>query len=687
VGKALPRSELVGAGFLTSSSGLTVYRGDAYPEPYCGNLFLGEVANNLIHRMTLEPDGVTFRGRRADAGIEFVASTDTWFRPVNFANAPDGTLTVLDMYRETIEHPWSIPDDIRAQLDLRSGTDRGRIYRLAPPGFRHRPTPRLSRADTTELVRLLEHPNGWHRDTAHRLLHERQDPTAIIPARRLLREGKHPRGRLHALYTLDGLGALNETDLRSALADESAHIREHAVLLAEPRLARSPALRSAVARLVDDPSVRVRFQLAFTLGETDGDDALRGLVAIARRDAADPWVRTAILSSTASNAIGLFEPLARDRDFAASPGGVALLRPLALVVGVSHRPGEAGRILATIASVADETSSRELVLGLAEGLARSGRRLSSMSGDLTPGASSWLARLFDDCAAEARNDSAPPDRRAQTIALLGQGDPDRALAILPPLLVPHQPPAVQSAVVKALAGFDRPEVANLLLKPWKGYTPSLRAEVVGLLLGRRQWVGPVLEAIEAGSLPPGELSPTRRALLLSDRDPSIRKRANALLGGEAPGPRSDALARYRSLRDRPGDPERGRSIFDRECLTCHKLGERGHAVGPNLAGVLRKTPDEILVSILDPNREVSPEFLEYAIALDDGRIVAGVIASETPTGLTLRARDGAEQTILRRNIAEITNTGKSLMPEGLEKSVNMIEMADLIAYLLKIQEE
>ena len=143
-GKVLPRSELVGAGFLTSSSGVTIYRGDAYPPEFRGQIFLGEVANNLIHRETVEPDGVTFRAQRADKGVEFVASTDTWFRPVNFVHAPDGTLNVLDMYRETIEHPWSIPDDVRAGLDLRSGEDRGRIYRMAPPGFHARPAPKLS---------------------------------------------------------------------------------------------------------------------------------------------------------------------------------------------------------------------------------------------------------------------------------------------------------------------------------------------------------------------------------------------------------------------------------------------------------------------------------------------------------------------------------------------------------------
>ena len=687
VGKAMPRSELVGAGFLTSSSGLTVYRGDAYPQPYRGNLFLGEVANNLIHRMILEPDGTTFRARRADPGAEFVASTDTWFRPVNFVNAPDGTLTVLDMYRETIEHPWSIPDDIRAQLDLRSGAERGRIYRLTPPAFHRRPTPRLSQSATLELVGLLEHPNGWHRETAHRLLHERADAAAVVAIRNLLRAGKEPRGRLHALYALDGLGALDAADLRAALADDSPHVREHAILLAEPLLQRSPALASDVARLVDDPNVRVRFQLAFTLGEIPGERALEGLATIARRDAADPWVQTAVLSSATRDPAGLFEQLSRDRSFTATGGGIAVLRPLAVVVGARAIPGEAGRILAALAAMVYDESARDLALGLGEGLARSGRRLSELGVELPGDTAAWLDRLFADSRAEVADDSAPPDQRTRAIALVGQDHADRALAILPRLLASRQPPAVQFAAVKALAGFDRPEVAAAFLKPWKSYTPAIRTEVMGALLGRRAWVGPLLEAVGSGLIPPGQLPPTRRALLLSDRDPTIRRRAQALLGGEAPGPRAAALAGYRPLLDRPGDPDRGRLIFDRECLACHKLGDRGHSVGPNLAGVRRKTPEEILVSILDPNRETSPEFLEYAIAIDDGRVVTGLVAAETPGSLTIRGREGVEQTILRRNVTEIASTGKSLMPEGFEKTIPQQDMADLIAFLLRMQDQ
>jgi putative membrane-bound dehydrogenase-like protein len=686
VGKAVPRSELVGAGSLTSSSGLTFYRGDAYPPAYLGQLFLGEVANNLIHRMAVTPDGATFRAVRADAKAEFVASTDTWFRPVNFVNAPDGTLYVLDMYRETIEHPWSIPDDIRVRLDLRSGEDKGRIYRLTPPVFRHRPAPRLSQASTSKLVDLLEHPNAWHRDTAHRLIFERQDRAAVVPLGRLLRKAKDPRARLHALYNLAGLSALEDGDLRAGLADDSEHVREHSVLLAEPRLGKGPGegLQTEVVRLAHDPSVRVRFQVAFTIGEIPGAGATEGLATIARRDGGDPWVRTAVLSSATSDAASLFERLSVNRDAHLLP----LLRSLALVVGARGRPTEIHRILAALADSAKDAADDELDMttGLGDGLARSGCKLSDLRADLPTTLAAWLDRLFVRANALAGDTSAPSDRRAQAVLLLGQGAFDTAVAVLPGLLDPHQPPDVQAAALRALSGFDRPEVAGLLLRPWNGYTPALRTEVVGSLLGRRAWIGRLLDAVGAGTIPSGQIPPTRRALLLADRDPQLRQRAQAVLGGEAPGPRAEAVARYRPAIERAGDADRGRSVFERECLACHTLGTLGHAVGPNLAGVRRRTAEEIMVNILDPNRETSPEFLEYAVALDDGRVLTGLIAAETPTSVTLRGPEAVDQTILRRNVSEITSTGKSLMPEGLEKTITPQEMTDLITFLLKIQD-
>ncbi|MBC7822051.1 MAG: dehydrogenase, partial [Planctomycetaceae bacterium] len=278
---ASPRSESVAAGYMTSACGLTVYRGSAYPPEFYGTIFLCEVAGNLIHHQILKPKGVTFTSQRSDSQSEFVASTDNWFRPVNFVNAPDGTLHVLDMYRETIEHPWSIPDDIKAQLDLESGRDRGRIYRLAPVGFKPPKLPTLGNATTVELVRLLQHSNVWWRETAHRLLFERQDPVAVpelrgtllcpeTQMRQIQNLAPDPRELcpLHALHLLSSMHALSNTDLLGVLSlwIRTPGLREHAVLLAEPRLAAQPNLLDRVLKTAQDDSARVRLQVAFSLG-------------------------------------------------------------------------------------------------------------------------------------------------------------------------------------------------------------------------------------------------------------------------------------------------------------------------------------------------------------------------------------------------------------------------------------
>src|SRR5205823_4433594 len=160
---------------------------DAFGPDYVGDAFIGDAGGNLVHHKRIRPgpDGIELVAQRPDdeKKIEFVAGTDNWFRPVDFANAPDGCLYICDMYREVIEHPWSLPPAIKKYLDLNSGNDRGRIYRIAPDGFdrkRRDPglPPRLEAASDAELVKLLAHPNGWHRETAARLIFQRQDKSA-----------------------------------------------------------------------------------------------------------------------------------------------------------------------------------------------------------------------------------------------------------------------------------------------------------------------------------------------------------------------------------------------------------------------------------------------------------------------------------------------------------------------------
>src|SRR5262249_12199387 len=156
-----------------------------------------------------------------------------------------------------------IPDEIVKHLDLHAGNDMGRIYRIVPEGFKQPPTPRLSRASLEELVATLEHPNGWHRDTAARLLYERNDRAAAPALAKLLAQSNSSLGRLHALYALQGLGALQEGHLLQALSDTDGVVREHAVRLSEGFLQRgvpSPKLWKKLSGCASDPVVGVRYQ-------------------------------------------------------------------------------------------------------------------------------------------------------------------------------------------------------------------------------------------------------------------------------------------------------------------------------------------------------------------------------------------------------------------------------------------
>ena len=234
--RRLSATERFATGFFTSATGITIYRGSAYPPEYRGNAFVGDVGGNLVHRKILEIDGAIYRARRADPQTEFLASTDNWFRPVNFANTPDGTLLVLDMYRETIEHPVSIPEPIKKHLDLTSGRDRGRLYEIVHGRKRLGRRQWPGNAPSADLVNLLADPDAWWRETAQRLLLERQDHSVIPALVAMAQKRPDALGRLHALWTLDLLSSLDARALELGLTDQEPRVREAVIRLAEARL-------------------------------------------------------------------------------------------------------------------------------------------------------------------------------------------------------------------------------------------------------------------------------------------------------------------------------------------------------------------------------------------------------------------------------------------------------------------
>ncbi|MCA9117749.1 MAG: HEAT repeat domain-containing protein, partial [Planctomycetaceae bacterium] len=347
-------------GNFTSATGVTIYRGSAWPEEFHGNAFIGDVGGNLVHRKTVTPREASFLAERADEGQEIIASSDNWFRPVNFVNAPDGSLYILDMYRETIEHPFSIPEEIKAHLRLESGDDRGRIYRLVAPGSRLLPPVKLSGVSSGELVQYLDSPNGWHRETAQRLLWERQDKSVVPALTQLATGGKLPQGRVHALWTLRGLDALTAETVGTALQDADSRVRQQAVELAEPLLQDHPELVKALVDLTDDEDQRVRFQVAFSLGESDSDQAVEGLVLLAKKaDFSD--LRTAILSSSAAAADRIAIRLLAEQPLSGSAR--SLLIELCRIAGANPQPAASLNLLGEITSGDTPLPVQQLILG------------------------------------------------------------------------------------------------------------------------------------------------------------------------------------------------------------------------------------------------------------------------------------------------------------------------------------
>jgi putative heme-binding domain-containing protein len=251
------------------------------------------------------------------------------------------------------------------------------------------------------------------------------------------------------------------------------------------------------------------------------------------------------------------------------------------------------------------------------------------------------------------------------------------------LLDPAAPVAVQQAAVRALSDYAEPEVAVLLLAPWRQYAPEVRQEALQALLAREERTVALLAAVAKGEASAAQLDPTRRELLVKHRNETIRQQAVKLFGNQAPNPRSAVLAEYRSALQLKSDPAAGARVFERTCMACHQIGTKGHAIGPNLASSSARDPEALLTHILDPNQYVLPNYIQYLVTDRKGRVYTGILTGQTATSLTLSRDNGQSDTILRKDVEELTSTGKSLMPEGVEKDISKQEMADLLAYLME----
>jgi len=673
------------AGQFTAACGIEIDRGSTLGPGYRGCSFTCEPTGSLVHRERLSPNGASFKAEPATPGREFLASRDSWFRPVNLEWGPDGALYVVDMYRAVIEHPQYMPEELQQRPDQRLGEDRGRIYRIVPQGFKAQSAATLSTATTRELVAQLKHEHAWQRETAARLIYERQDKSAVEPLVRLVRSELSPTSKVAALSAISGLDGLSVELLSKALDDPSDRVREYAVLLSEGFLKVDDTLRQKVIALAEDVDARLRFQVALSLGGGSLDDA-KALAGICLRDGSDPWARAAVsLADPAALRAVLHQMMLTDSLLGrhANDAEVIAVHQLAEIVGARHDPADFGGGRGPVPTEQLTVASLASVCGFADGCASRGQPFLDFMATLpdADATNQFLSFAFEQCALMARGEALLEADRNLALELLAHArDPESKNACLA-VLRSCDSQELRAQAARSLAGRPDADLPGDLLATYPEQTPTVRAAIRDALCWQPRAAQALLQAVEERDISRGELGAGVEARLLKHRDQSVRTVAAKVLSSEASAERKSVLADYQKSLSLTPDVPAGKSLFRQHCATCHHIGDVGVDVAPDISDSRVKSAAQLLTDILNPNQAIDNNYVSYVVVMNDGNVHTGLIAAETSSSVTLRQPENKTLTLLRADIESLHSSGVSLMPEGFEKHLSHQQLADLIGFV------
>ena len=681
------------AGQFTAACGVFIYRGNLLPS-LRGSVVTCDPTGNLIHREIIEEKGPTFESKPAYEGKEFLASRDEWFRPVSMQLGPDGALYVVDMYRAVIEHPEWVPDELKKRPDERYGDDRGRIYRIVPkssnPTRQRGPFPQFSALPSADLAKLLEHDNAWQRETAQRLLVERQDKSVAELLRGAVSHRSPSLLQTHALWSLVGLNLLEFKQIAAALNAQSHHVRQGALSaietldadgdkkLREEVISRIVTVMSKTIR-DDVPAIRLRAGMVpYThQATTEHLDLADTVVA----HSSDPWMRRLFLL-TSPNVPEALSVLAGSLD-AKTHAHRALLQEVIETtvahVGVEKADELANILLPADASTALSARSRSGLLALATALARRRSSLIELARAKVAKGDERVKLATILASATAEDERLAESSRVEALQLLGYL-PDSG-RILTTFALREDLPSYRQSAIGSLARLDVVEPWAALVDRFPGESVQIRSAILDGIFQRPERIALLLDAIEAGTIKPAEITTVQANLLLKHGDAKIRERAAKIFGSATPADRRKALDDYQSVLTMEADALRGKQIFAKNCATCHKIDDLGVNVAPDISDSRTKTPAQILGDIIQPNRAIDANYIAWNVLLVDGSSASGVLSAETGTSITLRQPEGKTLVVSRAEIEELKSSGLSLMPEGLEKNIPHQDMADLISFV------
>lgn len=692
-------------GGFTGAAGSLIYDGGAWPQEYWGDHFVTEPTINLVHRDHLEPRGATFVASRYREK-EFLGSYDLWFRPVHLRTGPDGAMYVLDFYNQAAVHNDTRgPQHGPTNAALRPDRDRhhGRILRVQHSAARDLSV--TVGSDPATLVADLARPNRWARMTAQRLMCEAKSLPAGVLAQLEPSASASARQRVHGLWILHQRDALSDAALVAGLSDTSAGVRKNAARIAGSRQECSAEVMVELARLSGDVDPRVVIEAAVALGEQSAQGALAlsdlslaviGALIERYADLPDDWARSAFVGALAADP-HLTMSAVLERSEADSFEG--LVREMATRVGRSRDKDQVARFVIVLgAHIEDrphlvEAALLQLVDSLPGGFMPTpstelqGALASLLSTDevevaiaVLPFASRWdtgggLGELADKLSvrltAVLDDEEESPQRRAQCLTTLLEVDSQRAGAIETSvaLLQPHVPLDVQERVIELLGQVSDTNAAEVLIAAFPAFSGKLREASFNQLTKRVEWAGAVLDRVEADELSAKDLGPGRVFRLCNHPDATVASRATTLLETqeeEGAMELEELIASLVPVVSQRGDMARGEELFNANCGTCHTYKSAAGKVGPELTGMGVHSPQDLLPYVLDPNRTVEDNYIEYVVRTWDGLSYGGVLVRESDHSVVLR-NTGGDVEIAREDIESLGNTGRSPMPTGLQE--------------------
>lgn len=636
--QAYVQIDLVGE--FTAAAGCAIYEGGAWPKKWNYSYFTTEPTLNIVHHEFVEKDGVTYKSHK-EAGreeTEFIRSKDLWFRPIETRVGPDGALYVVDFYNQAVIH-----NDTRgpihgpANAAVRPDRDHyfGRIWKVQHKQAKKLEVPVLDKTNATNLESAIRtSPNAHVKAEAWRMLGElqlKQEVKASPPNPMMWSDAE----KVFAKYSPWNVGMMDYAGGFKAFTSASEDWTKSAVVAAACSVMPAEWIKAALAH--------------------DFPNQLRAFVSAAL---------PAALTKNAAEVAGLINACAKD-DTKADALKIIILQ------GMAQQLNEAPALTPELTAALKKLLAQPALAAAALPLVVKWDKAGVLAAEVKAQIAGLTGKLEDKSAAMG-------DRITAAKSLIGIGGEASAL-VVGALSRPDSPVALQAAIITAM---DEKGSVTELVGNLNGLKPELRTQAFDAILKRPEAALALLAAIQDGKIDPKEIGPGNIARLRTHPNKRVAKQANAMIDKLNPNAKAknDIIAQLTPEVEKPGDAVKGKAMFAVACAVCHKLGDLGlRDVGPPLLGMGAHGPAELLVHIVDPNREVDPSFWAWSITTKKGETFAGVIITENQASLTLRNQVGDFE-IKKDDIATRENTRHSLMPEGLD-ALGAETLRDILAFI------